>query len=229
MHQQNRRADGLQQDLGPLPASPDQERTRVEAALALAPRVLADRDDPDQGDQVRRVVDPEARGGTQGASVDGSRLALRLDADSARRTALHLLPGNGDEARAPQTRLAAEDRAQGHAVEAVSIAGMGWNGAVLPAVSAPAGRGVEVYVPPPARAQTPVFGPEAFILEAARGVGTCPGGQQTAPTERRANHTGWPCVLTRLQCARCRQQARGLATLPQKTGRRVIKHDDQTA
>ena len=46
-------ADGLPLDLGPLGA-PDQERSRVEAALARAHRVLADRDDPDKGDQVRR-------------------------------------------------------------------------------------------------------------------------------------------------------------------------------
>ena len=218
-------ADGLQQDLGPLPASPDQERTRVEAALALAHRVLADRDDPDTGDQGRRVVDPEARCGTPGASVAGYRLDIRLDADSAWRTALNLLPGNGDEAREPQTRLAAEARAQGHAVEAVSIDGMGWNGEVWRALSAPAGRGVAVSVPPPAPAQTPWFGPEACILAAALGVVTCPGGPQTATQERRAHHTGWTCVFPRRQGAGCRQPARCLATLPQKNGRRVIKPD----
>lgn len=220
-------ADGLQQDLGPLPASPDQERTRFEAALALAHRVLADRDDPDKGDQVRSVVDPEARCGKHGAYFDGYLLDISLDADSELLTALNILPGNGDEARDTQTLLAAEERAQGNAVEAVSIDGIGWNGEVLHALSAPAGRGVEVYVPPPALAQTPLFGPEAFILDAARGVVTCPGGQQTATKERSANHTGWKFVFTRLQCARCRQQARCLATLPQKKGRSVIKNDYQ--
>ena len=192
-------ADGLQQDLGPLPASPDHARTRVEAALALAHRVLADRDDPDTGDQVRSVVDPEARCGKHGAYVDGYLLDISLDADSARLTALNILPGNGDEARDTQTLLAAEERAQGHAVEAVSIDGIGWNGEVLRALSAPAGRGVV----------------------------TCPGGQQTATKERSANHTGWKFVCARLQCAGCQQQARCLATLPQKKGRSVIKNDDQ--
>ena len=118
-------ADGLQHDLGPRPASPDQERPRFEAALARAHRVLADRDDPDTGDQGRSVVDPEARCGTPGAYFDGYLLDIRLDADSERLTALHLLPGNGDEARDTPTLLAAEARAQGKAVAAVSIDGMG--------------------------------------------------------------------------------------------------------
>ena len=134
-------ADGLQHDLGPLPASPGQARLRFEAALALAHRVLADRDDPDQGDQVRSVVDPDARCGTHGAYFDGYLLDISLDADSERLTALNILPGNGDEARDTQTLLEAEAQAQGHAVEAVSIDGIGWNGAVLRAPECPRGRG----------------------------------------------------------------------------------------
>ena len=220
-------ADGRQQDLGPLPAAPDQARSHVEAALVWAHRVLADRDDPDQGDQVRSVVDPEARCGTHGASGDGYVLDSSLEADSARLTALNMLPGHGDAARDAQTWLAAAQGAQGHTIEARSMDGMGWNGAVWRALSAPAGVGVEVYVPPPARAETPWFGPQACILDAERGVVTCPGGPQTATTERRANDTGWTCVFAQRQCAGCPQHARCLATRPQQKGRRVIKHADQ--
>ena len=64
-------ADAVQQALGSLPVAPDKARTRFEAALALAHRVLADWDDPDQGDQVQSVVDADARCGTHGASCDG--------------------------------------------------------------------------------------------------------------------------------------------------------------
>ena len=220
-------ADGLQQDLGPLPASPDQARSHFEAALVWAHRVLADRDAPDQGDQVRRVVDPDARCGTHGGSCAGDWLDISLEADSARLTALNMLPGNGDAARDAQTLLAAAQGAQGHTSAARSMDGMGWNGAVWRALSAPAGVGVEVYVPPPALAETPWFGPTACILEAERGVVTCPGGPQTATTERSANDTGWKLVFARRQWAGCPQHARCLATLPQKKGRSVIKHDDQ--
>jgi transposase len=220
-------ADGLQQDLGPLPASPDQARSHFEAALVLAHRVLADRDDPDKGDQVRSVVDPDARCGKHGAYFDGYLLDISLDADSELLTALNILPGNGDEARDAQTLLAAEQGAQGNTIEALSMDGIGWNGEVLRALSAPEGVGVEVYVPPPTLAETPWFGPKAFILDAERGVVTCPGGQQTATKERSANGTGWKFVFARRQCAGCPQQARCLATLPQKKGRSVIKNDYQ--
>jgi transposase len=220
-------ADAVQQALGPLPVSPDMGRTRFEAALALAHRVLADRDDPDKGDQVQSVVDPDARCGKHGAYFDGYLLDISLDADSELLTALNLLPGNGDEARDAQTLLEAEERAQGNAVAAVSIDGIGWNGEVLRALSAPEGMGIEVYVPPPAPAETPWFGPEAFVLDAQQGVVTCPGGQQTATKERSANHTGWKFVFARRQCAGCPLHARCLATLPQKKGRSVIKNDYQ--
>jgi len=220
-------ADGVQQNLGPLLASPDPERTRFAAAVALAHRVLADREDPDQGDQVRSVVDPDARCGKHGAYFDGYLLDISVDADSELLTALNLLPGNGDEARDAQPLLEAEQRAQGNAVEAVSIDGIGWNGEVLRALSAPAGLGVEVYVPPPAPVETPWFSPAAFVLDAQRGVVTCPGGQQTATKERSANHTGWKFVFARRQCAGCWLQAQCVATLPQTKGRRVIKNDYQ--
>ena len=105
--------------------------------------------------------------------------------------------------------------------------GIGWNGEVVRALSAPQGIGVEVYVPPPAPAETPFFPPAAFVLDAQRGVVTCPGGQQTATKARSANDTGWKFVLARRQCAGCARQARCLATLPQKKGRSVIKNDYQ--
>jgi hypothetical protein len=220
-------ADALLHDLGPLPAPPDQGRRRFEAALALAHRVLANQDAPDQGDQVRRVVDPDARCGTHGADCAGYLLDSSEAADSDLLTALNLLPGNGDAARDTQTRLEAEPRAPGNTVAAGSIDGRGWNGEVLRALSAPQGVGVEVYGPPPAPEETPFFPPAAFVLDAQRGVGLCPGGQQTATKERRANGSGGKFVFARRQGAGCARQARCLARLPQKKGRSVIKHDYQ--
>ena len=220
-------ADTLQQDLGPLPAQPEQGRAQFEAALALAHRVLADRDEPDKGDQVRSVVDPDARCGKHGAYFDGYLLDVSVDAESELLTALNILPGNGDEARDAPTLLEAEERAQGNDVAAMSIDGSGWNGEVLRTLSAPAGLDVEVYVPPPAPAELPFFPPAAFVLDAERGVVTCPGGHQTATKERSANQTGWKFVFARRQCAGCPLQTQCLATLPQKKGRSVIKNDYQ--
>jgi len=221
-------ADEVQQVLGPGATLPEPVRTRFEAALTLAHRVLADRDDPAKGDQVRSVVDADARCGKHGAYFDGYLLDISLDADSELLTALNILPGNGDEARDTATLLEAEARAQGNEVEAVSIDGIGWNGEVLRALSAPEGLGVEVYVPPPpAPEETALFGPEAFVLETQQGVLTCPGGQQTATKTRNAHNTGWKFVFARRQCLGCPLQAQCLTSLSPKTGRSVIKNDYQ--
>jgi len=222
-------ADLGQQTLGALPAAPDPGRTRCEAALPLAHHVWADRDDPDKGEKVLSLVDPDARGGQPGTSVDGSLRASRLDADSARRTALNVLPGHGDETRDAPTRWAAEPQAQGKTIEAVSIDGVGWHGAVLPTLRAPEGGGVTVYGPPPPLVETPFVGPEAFVLEAAHGVVTCPGGHQTAPKARKARNSGWPLGCARRHGAACPLQAPCRPTRPQQQGRSVITHDAQAA
>ena len=148
--------------LGSRSVPADQAPHRWAAALALAPRVLADRDAPDQGAQGRRGVEPDARCGRPGADVAGSRLDRRVAADSARLPALTLLPGHGDAAREAPTRLAAAQRAPGHTVAAVSIDGSGWNGEVWRALRAPPGVGVEVYGPPPAPEETPLFPPRRW-------------------------------------------------------------------
>ena len=222
-------ADTVYQTLATLSAAPDPERTRFEVALTLAHHVLADRDDPDKGDKVLSVVDPDARCGKHGAYFDGYLLDISLDADSELLTALNVLPGNGDETRDAPTLLAAEQQAQGNTIEALSIDGIGWNGEVLQTLSTPEGGGVTVYVPPPPRVETPFFGPEAFVLDADHGVVTCPGGHQAATKTRNTHNSGWKFVFPRRHCAACPLQAQCLPTLPQKQGRSVIKNDYQGA
>lgn len=142
-------ADTMRQRLETLSTAPDPLWTRFEAILTLAHHVLADRDDPDQGDKVLSVIDADARCGKHGAYFDGYLLDISLDADSELLTALNILPGNGDETRDAPTLVAAEQQAQGNTIEALSIDGIGWNGEVLQTLSAPEGGGMTVYVPPP--------------------------------------------------------------------------------
>ncbi len=64
------------QTLEIMSTAPDPAWTRFEAALTLAHHVLADRDNPDKGDKVLSVVDPDARCGTHGAYFDGYLLDI---------------------------------------------------------------------------------------------------------------------------------------------------------
>lgn len=220
-------ADALQQALGPGPEGADRRRQRFEEALALAHKVLADRDPPDQGDQVRSVVDPDARRGRHGDYFDGYLLDVRLDADSEVLTALHVRPGNGDEVRDAPALSAAEAQAQGHAVQALSVDGRGGHGEGLRQLSAPQGLGVEVYVPPPPQQQGAYFSPAQFTLDARGEVLTCPGGQQTTAQARNAHNTGGLFTFARRLCAGCALLERCMGALPQHKGRSVIKNDDQ--
>jgi transposase len=220
-------ADRLHEDLGPVPDPPERVRQRFEAALELAHRVLADRDDPARGDQVRSVVDPEARRGKHGSYFDGSLLDISLDADSELLGAVEVLAGNGDEARDAQTLLAAEEQAHGNALAALSMDGIGWQGEVLRTLSDPEGLGGEVFVPPAPAQERSSFGPDQFSLDARGEVLTCPGGQQTAAKARNAHNTGWQFPFARRRCATCALHAQCLAALPQHKGRSVIKNDYQ--
>jgi transposase len=219
-------ADRVLADLGPGPEPADRGRQRFEAALEVAHRVLADRDDPGRGDQVRSVVDPEARRGKHGDYFDGYLLDISMDADSELLGAIEVLPGNGDEARDAQVLLAAEEQAHGNDIVALSMDGIGFHGEVLRTLSDPEGLGLEVYVPPhPEPAETSYFAPEHFSLDEASGVLTCPGGNQTASKARNANDTGWKFTFARRTCATCALQAQCMAALPQHQGRSVIKND----
>jgi transposase len=220
-------ADGVQQTLEARPPQPETVRTRFEATLALAHRVLADRDHPDAGDQVRSVVDPDARCGKHGTYFEGYLLDVLVDAESELLTALHVLPGNGEEARDAPPLLGAEEQAQGNDVEALSMDGIGWHGEVLRTLGAPQGLGVEVYVPPPPLPESPYFQPAQFTLDARGEVLTCPGGQQTRAKERTPLQSGWKFTFGRRQCAGCALQTRCIATLSKYKGRSVIKNDYQ--
>lgn len=221
-------ADAVQRDLGPVEPEPDPVRIRFEAALALAHQVLADRDDPDRGDQVRSAVDADARRGKHGAYFDGYLLDVLVDADSELLTALDVLPGNGDEARDAPALLEAEVQAQGETAQALSIDGIGWNGEVLRDLSNPQGLAMEVYVPPSPQAKDDSrFGPEQFTLDDGGQVLSCPAGEQTTCKERNANNTGWKFTFARGLCAACPLQADCVPRLPKGKGRSVIKNDYQ--
>lgn len=211
------------------PSEPDVFRERLGAALETAHKLLADQDDPQGPDRLRSAVDTTARRGKHGNYYDGYQNDICLDADSEIITALDVLPANGDEAGNAQKLIAAEQAAHDNQVEALSIDGIGFQGAVLRELSRPEGVNVRVYVPPHSQgiADTPYFKPDQFDLSPDGHTLNCPQGVETDHRHRNAKDTAWVFHFKRSQCAACPLVERCLAKLPTKHGRSVTKNDYQ--
>ncbi|MEK7216528.1 MAG: transposase, partial [Chloroflexota bacterium] len=202
----------------------DQAQERLRAALALAHKILADRDDPKAGDKVLSVQDPDARCGKHGDWYDGYLLDVAMDADSEIITAVNVLPANGDEGADAVQLLEQEEAAQGNDVEAISIDGAGYRGPVLRELTDPQGLNVEVFTPPSERIPLTVFGSEQFTLSPDGKTLTCPAGQTTTYHERNTNDTGVKFRFAQKQCAGCAQRDHCLSN-PKTKSRTVVKND----
>jgi transposase len=200
------------------------QQEKLHAALALAHKVLADRDDPKASDKVLSVFDPDARCGKHGAFFDGYLADVTMDADSELLTGINVLPANGNEGGDAAYLIAQEEAAQGNAVAALSIDGAGYRGPVLRALTDPNGLNLEVFTPPSARLPLTVFGPEEFTLSADQQTLTCPAGQTTKSYERSNNDTGVKFRFSKKQCVGCALRDQCLAN-PQTKSRTVVKND----
>ena len=205
-------------------SAPDQER--LQAALALAHKILADRDDPEAGDKVISVQDPDARCGKHGAFFDGYLLDIALDADSDFITAMNVLPANGDEGADAALLIAQEEPAHGNDVAAIAIDGAGYRGPVLRELTDPQGLDLEVFAPPSTPPPPAGFPPERFSLTVLddRPTLTCPAGQTTTQWERNAHDTGTKFRFSKKQCGSCALRGECLAK-PTAKSRTVIKND----
>src|SRR5258708_6870848 len=180
---------------------PAQEKLR--AALSLAHKVLADRDDPEAGDKVISAQDADARRGKHGDFYDGYLLDVAMDADSELLTALNVLPANGNEGADAVPLIKQEEQAQGNDVQALSMDGAGFRGELLGELTDPQGLGLEGFVPPPQRIPLTVFGPDRFAVSADGQTLTCPAGQTTHYRQRNRVDTGMIFRFAKKQCAGC--------------------------
>jgi transposase len=206
-------------------SEPTQEQLRQ--ALALAHKILADREEPSAGDQVRSVHDAEARRGFHGGYFDGYLLDVAMDADSELLTAIHVLPGNGDEGADAAALIRREEQAHHNDVAALSIDGAGYRGAVLRELTDPAGLHLQVFTPPTEVPAPTVFGPERFawtVLDAEPTL-TCPAGQTTQARERSRHDSGWKYRFGKRQCAGCPLREQCLENPQSAKGRTVTKND----
>src|SRR5579885_610576 len=196
----------------------------VREALALAHQVLADRADPEAGDRVVSVVDPEVRVGKHGHFFGGYKRDVAMDADSEIITALDLLPANADGAANAGPLIAHEEAAHGNDVQALSIDSIGWRGDLSRQWQDPDGLGLAVYVPPvPPPAPSAGYTADAFVLDAERGTLRCPGGHTTRRRRRTAPDTGWTFTFSPVTCHYCPLRDHCVPRRP--GGRIVIKND----
>jgi len=196
----------------------------LRAALKLAHKVLADRDQPQASDKLISVFDPDARCGKHGAFFDGYLADVTMDADSELLTGINVLPANGNEGGDAAHLIEQEEAAHGNDVEAISIDGAGYRGAVLRELTDPAGLNLEVFTPPTERVPLTVFGAEDFTLSADQKTLTCPAGQTTMQRERTTSATGMKFRFAKKQCAGCALRDQCLAD-PQTKSRTVVKND----
>jgi transposase len=197
---------------------------KLRAALTLAHKVLADREDPQAPDKLISVYDPDARCGKHGEFFDGYLTDVTMDADSELITGVQVLPANGNEGGDAAYLIEQEEAAQGNDVAAISIDGAGYRGPVLRELTDPQGLNLEVFTPPTTRLPLTVFGPEEFTLSDDHKTLTCPAGQTTTQHERNANDTGVKFRFSKKQCQGCALRERCLAD-PHTKSRTVIKND----
>jgi transposase len=203
-------------------AAADQDK--LHAALTLAHKVLADREDPKASDKVISVYDPDARCGKHGEFFDGYLTDVTMDADSELITGINVLPANGNEGGDAAYLIQQEEGAHGNDVEAISIDGAGYRGPVLRELTDPEGLNLEVFTPPTERISLTVFSTEEFTLSEDKKTRTCPAGQTTKSYERSNNDTGVKFRFSKKQCGACALREKCLAN-PKSKSRTVVKND----
>jgi transposase len=211
----------------PLTAEADRPRQRLQRALEVADKLLADRQ-PGAQDRLVNAVDPDARVGLHGSYFLGYLLDVAMDADSEMITSLNVLPGNGPEAADAIVLIKQEEAAQGNDIESLSMDGAGYNGPLLRELTDPHGLNVDVTVPPPTLAARTTFGPERFpltIIDEHRGEVTCPNGQTTRQRCRTRQDTGYRYEFKSSQCRGCPLRQECLNNPDSRKGRVVIKND----
>jgi transposase len=215
-------------ELGAPPVSLEAYETFT-TALALTRKVLNDRE-PKAGDKLLSLVDTDARRSRHGEYYDGYLLDVSLDADSELICGLDVLAANSAEAANAKALIESEEAAHGNDIESLSIDAIGYNGAVLKALSDDAeGPQLTVYTPPVEfNKPTPgLYQPDDFSLNRDGQTITCPSGETTQTRFRDKRNHGWQYKFSAAQCRDCPLRAQCLK--PQTRGARTVKKSDYAA
>lgn len=191
----------------------------------LAHKILAEQADPTKGDRTRSTIDPDARRGKHGQFYDGYLLDVMMDADSELITAIDVLPANGNEAANAASLVRQEETAHGNGIQALSIDGIAFNGAVLRELEDSKGLALTAYVPPTTEPISTVFRPADFTEDRKAGELRCPAGHTTRERFRNEKGTTWVYRYRRETCMHCPLLNQCMPKLPRNHGRTVHKND----
>jgi transposase len=212
--------------------------------LAVAQKILQDREQPNARRKTLSVNDPEARRGKHGEYYDGYLTDILMDADSGIITQINVLEAGGDEAQDAVILVQAEQAAHGNQIEGLSIDGAGFNGEMLRELEGTAdgesvgdqnglaseahdpGFGVKVYVPPKTESSSERFTPADFILNEEGTAVRCVAGQTSQYHQRDTGRNAWIFRFTRRVCDACPLQRQCVAKPGVGAfGRSVTKND----
>jgi transposase len=209
--------------LQPHPGGHAADMARLQEAVKLARKILADREHPEAGDQLVSLEEPEVRFGFHHGTYCGYLLDVLMDPHSEFITTLDVLPANGDEAANAAALVRREEATHGNDVEALSADSKLFQGEKLRELTDPAGLDLEVFVPPIQRPETKYFTPENFTLDKSGEILTCPAGKTTTHRYPNCRETGWMYRFRRNDCAACPLLAKCVPRLPKQQGRAVNK------
>jgi transposase len=201
---------------------------KLQSVHALAAKILDDCNHPSQGDRTRSIVDPDVRTGMHHGYYDGYMIEVMMDADSELITMLDVLPANGAEARSAVDLIRQEEQVHGNDVEALSIDGIGFNGAVLRELTDPKDLAIEVIVPPTDFQKSEGFASSEFQLNEDGTRVICPAGQTSNKgytKKDKSNSTYFDFSASKcLDCPLLSQCHPGMKPTS-RTGRRVNKNE----
>jgi transposase len=198
---------------------------RLQRTLALAHKVLTDREHPEAGDALVSLEDIDARFGRHCGSYCGYLLDILVDPDSEIITSLNVPSSHAEEAADAAVLVRQEEEVHHNDVEALSADGALCNGARLRELTDPQDLNLEVFVPVVPEPATEYFTAEDFRLNNAGDEATCPAGQTSSRRDRNKHDTGWIYRFRLTVCRACPLLGRCLAKLPKQHGRSVIKND----
>ena len=192
----------------------------------IAHKILADQENPQDGDRIISTVDPDARRGRHGEWYKGYLVDISMDADSELITQINVLPAGGDEAGDAVRLISQEEEAHGNDIEAMSIDGAGFNGRMLRELEDPQGLNVNTFVPPPQEKPTKTFTPNDFVEDPEGGYVTCPADQKSSYRHRNSQDTGWIYQFKQSTCDGCPLLAQCMSHPPKGwSGKSVRKND----